>query len=143
MEYSDYFKMTNEGNIESPMKPLFSVCLSLLQSISSIFFLGCRIVFFFYIFHEFTLFYHLRNNRVYLLKIIYFCSYLGKKCSKTGNLVGFFSEIWHLIFLTAVWKENHCDVSLLIQNPISFKILVLELFHNMLLTYQIVGIQKL
>ena len=77
-----------------------------------------------------------------MLKIIYFCSYLCKKCSKTGNLV-FFSEIWYLIFLTAVWKENHCDISLLIQNTISFKILILELFHNMLLTYQIAGIQKL
>lgn len=76
--------------------------------------------------HDVTLFYHLKTYRTWFLQ-------------KFRNILHFFLEtrLCHLIFRKKMWEENYWDNWLSTPNSISGKILVLELWPELLSTNQI------
>ena len=112
----NYFKMIYKQwiNVESTMKSLLSVYLSLLRWVSSTSYL--RTVNYFFL--------------IFFLPL----HYLGKERLKNQHFVFF---CWR-----KVWNENHCNNSFVVPNSITGKILGRELLPKMLPTSKIAGILK-
>ena len=83
----------------------------------------------------------LKSYRAWFLWKIHFLSNLGKNGPKIIGYFPFFKKCGYLIFLKAMQIESSFNSWISIANPMSGKILVLELSTKMFLTNQTAGLK--